>query len=777
MDANERRTAERLGEDFRRAMPWVREIEPKAAGGSGYVFRVKKEDGDVVALKIFRPDQNDQPELLEGFEEEGRLLREIHHPRIVKGFSTGQMRFDSFPVELPYYEMEYLPHDSLDKVLERLPKSIPVYLSLLSQALEALEYLHALNPPRCHLDVKEANLLVDMTVPASPQLKLSDLGVSKTISRDDRSTEVRGSLFYWPQEWQEKLKRQIPTNNNRVRIRLPRKDIPTTVDLHMLSVAFARVLGDRLGDRQESYWYRALSLLLEKMDWDRGERSTRREKYATASEVIDDLRMLQRTPALPPPLEETGSVRVPIISLPSLDEGLRELIDSPWFQRLRRVRQLGVAHLVYPGAVHTRFEHAIGTYAQALQYVRALLENKNSPWFAMHFRPDEIKALALSALCHDLGHYPFAHQMEDLEVEDVWPKHEALSYYIISGTITEKYTGLTAVFGDPTSLAESIKRHWGLDPELLMKFFAYCYRHELEGTEATPTPADVPRSWRGAAQIVSGPIDADKFDYLRRDSHHTGVSYGFVSDPGRFLSSLTIAFDTLGTHLGVTEKGRVDAEFIPVVRYAMFSEVYWHHTVRAFTAMIRKALQLGFEWKDNPLTIEKLLRWSDDRVIRHLQERAEERKAVAVSELVKLIAGRRPYTRLFTLTKQANQRLYETLTERRIGLMRGDHWKEDKLMVAEIFGFKTIEPHHLLWDIPKPGKDRLEDVRIADIHGDVVADNPGPLWASLSENFEKWVRKIRLFVHPDNRPRRLSSKDEIKRNKDVQRKLSERLGA
>src|SRR5262249_54724781 len=151
-------------------------------------------------------------------------------------------------VEVPWYTMEYFPHDALDKVMRRsdaqnpLPSKFPVYISLLRQGLEALQYLHSLTPARCHLDVKEANLLVDMTDPERPQLKLSDFGVSKQVSRDEKTTDLRGSLFYWPREWQELLKGEIPSNNNRARLPLRRKDIPTAVDLHMLSVTFQVVL-------------------------------------------------------------------------------------------------------------------------------------------------------------------------------------------------------------------------------------------------------------------------------------------------------------------------------------------------------------------------------------------------------------------------------------------------------------------------------------------------------------------------------------------------------
>jgi HD superfamily phosphohydrolase len=783
--STEKEILDRLAAAYRSAIRDVEEIEHKASGGAAHVFRLKIRGEPERALKILRPEQAAYDDVRNDFQQEAELLSEITHPRIVKGFGLGQP-FEFEGADVPWYTMEYFPHDALDKVLRRtdtqnpLPKKFPVYISLLRQVLEALEYLHSLTPARCHLDVKEANLLVDMTDPEKPQIKLSDFGVSKVVSRDEKTTDLRGSLFYWPKEWQELLKGKIPSNINRARLPLRRTDIPTAVDLHMLSVAFQTLLNALFTGEDDNYWHRALTLLLAGMNWDVVDQLTNQDdKYrriasgAEASKALEDLLTLERTPTLPPPLEESGSLRLPINSLTGFSPALQSLLDSQWFQRLRQIRQLGVTHLVYPGAVHSRFEHIVGAYQQTLQYIEALLENKNSPWFPIHFSTDEIRALALISLCHDLGHYSFAHQLEDLGQTAIWPKHEILSYEILSGAIVQKYPELVSVLGSPNAIRETIENQWDVNFDLVLAMFAYCFRSEIN---ESGVQQEVPRAWRAAAEIINGPIDADKFDYLRRDSHHAGVSYGLVSDPSRFLSSLTIAFDEVGTRLAVTEKGRVDVEFVAVARYAMFSEVYWHHTVRAFTAMVRKGLELAFAWDKNPLTISNLFQWSDDRVVHELKETAGKRGATDVQELFTLLSQRRPYARLFTLTKEDSHELYQALTNQREILMKGSHWKQDEKLVSDAFGITGIQPHHLLWDIPKPGKDRLSRVPIADIRGNVVEANPGPLWGSLSDNFEKWVRKIRLFVHPDFRPKRLSRDDEKKRYELMRKKLASRLG-
>jgi HD superfamily phosphohydrolase len=772
MNEHDKTLAETLAAQFQTANPTVTALTPLNAGGSGLVFRMECADGTLRALKVLRPTLINDKTLREGFEEEGNLLARIRHPRIVQCFTSGVFETDTSSQPLPYYVMEFFPHDSLDKVLtdDRLVNaSMSTVASMLRQTLEALQYIHSLTPAVVHLDVKEANLLVDITQPQSPTIKLSDFGVAKIVSKDPAMTEVRGTLTYWPREWQDRLKNKLPSNVNRAAIRLPRSEVPPDVDLHMLSVTFQRVLESLFKGQQDSYWHRALSVLLERLNWDTDVRTDRSEKCRTSEAVLEHLSTLERVPSLPQPLEERRGLRVPVNPLHSYGEAIQRIVDTPWFQRLRGVRQLGVAHLVYPGATHSRFEHSLGAYSSALMYLKALCENHNSPWFALSFGPKEIRSLAFAALVHDLGHYPFAHQLEDLEGTDQWQKHEQISRDILDGSITERVPALKAAFGDPKDLLVIAERHWGIEPTLALRMFSYCFRNDVEAE------ADVPRSWRAAAQIINGPIDADKVDYLRRDSHHCGVTYGLLSDPGRFLSSLTIAFDGNGTTLAVTEKGRVDAELIPVVRYVMFSEVYWHHTVRSFTTMLRRALLLASQWPRHPLTLENLMLWSDDRVLFEVRQEAETCGDHATLELCKLIMSRRPYVRLFTLVKRGNSALYDALTNTRSSMMTGADWKQCKALVEKHFGIRDPEPHHVLWDIPKPGKDKLGDVHIADLHGEVIAENPGHLWDSLAENFEHWVRKIRLFVHPDCRAQRLGRADERARAERFSKDLAKQL--
>jgi HD superfamily phosphohydrolase len=747
MNRNDEQIATKLAGDFQALTPDLQKIEAKFAGGSGFIFRLEYKNGEERGLKVFRPDQISQLELLQGFLREGDRLSQMVHPRIVRAFKVSSATFKSVGAELPYYIMEWVHYSSLDVALqEGLKPSLPFITVILRQILDALQYLHHLTPPLCHLDVKEANLLIDNSNPTSPQIKLADFGLAKEVSKEHELTEVRGSLYYWPREWQERLQGMIPTNNNRAYIVLPRNEIPITVDLHMLAVTLQRLLS-RVESRQPSeYGYRALALLAERMNWEEDRFTTVSEKYKTASAVLADLEKVDRSFSLPQPLTDMGMIRAPVNSFAGFGDAARSIVDLPWFQRLRGVRELGITHLVYPGAVHTRFEHSLGTFAQAVEYLRALMSNQNSPWFLIYLNDEEIKAIALTALLHDLGHYPFAHQLEDLAN---WREHEKLGYDILSGEITESFPALTHAFGSAETLLDTVEKKWRIDRSLMLEMFSYCYRDKL-----TNAPSDAPRSWRVAAEIINGPIDADKLDYIRRDAQHCGVSYGLMSDPIRFLSSLTVAFDQGRTHLAVTEKGRVDAEFIAVIRYAMFSEVYWHHTVRSLTTMLRRAFYEAARWQEGELTIEELLRSSDDKVLDDLQSRATGQGHQDVRELLARIRTRAPYPRLFTLRESTYPDLYRKLMKDRLGFMQGKKWKIEQELCQKVFGIKGLKKHQVLWDIPKPGKDTLSDVRIAEFDGKMSAKTPGPLWDSLAGNFAQWVRRIRLFIDRESCPAR-----------------------
>ncbi|HEY7686183.1 MAG TPA: HD domain-containing protein [Gemmatimonadales bacterium] len=263
-------------------------------------------------------------------------------------------------------------------------------------------------------------------------------------------------------------------------------------------------------------------------------------------------------------------VRDPLWNNIRLEPEALELLDTPAVQRLRYVRQLGHAFLVYPGATHTRFEHALGAYHLARRALTHLEEGGH--------RLDAADALRLrlAALLHDIGHYPFSHALEEAGL----PSHEALA---------ERHLGRSDLAG--------VLDRWGMAPAKLLGL--------IRGQSKEPL-----------AGLVSGAVDVDKLDYLSRDAWMCGVPYGVI-DVDRLLSSLTLAAAPGGRiSLALHEKGLAALESLLFAKYQMYRNVYWHHAVRSATAMFKRLVRQAI--KAERIRAEDVAVATDDGLIHEL---------------------------------------------------------------------------------------------------------------------------------------------------------------
>ena len=224
------------------------------------------------------------------------------------------------------------------------------------------------------------------------------------------------------------------------------------------------------------------------------------------------------------------------ISIP--DEFIFDVIEHPYMQRLRRISQLGLSHLVYPGAVHTRFQHVVGAMHLMGKAIN-VLKNKGC-----EISPDEKRAVLLAILLHDIGHGPFSHALEFDIVKSV--THEDISAYFI----------------------QSLEQTFGSDLNLALKIFED--KHEKPFLH----------------QLVSSQLDMDRLDYLNRDSFFSGVSEGIIGSD-RLIEMLAV-------HKGqlvLEEKGIYSVEKFIVARRLMYWQVYLHKTVVAAEYMLIYALR------------------------------------------------------------------------------------------------------------------------------------------------------------------------------------------
>lgn len=212
------------------------------------------------------------------------------------------------------------------------------------------------------------------------------------------------------------------------------------------------------------------------------------------------------------------------ITLPN--EIIFDLIEHPYFQRLRRIKQLGLTALVYPGALHTRFHHAMGAMYLMTQAIEVLRSK------GVEISAEEAEGVTVAVLLHDIGHGPFSHALESSLVNDV--SHEQISEIFMDK--------LNEEFGGRLSLAIQIFRN-----EYSKKFLH---------------------------QLVSSQLDMDRLDYLKRDSFFTGVSEGIISSD-RIIAMLAVSNDSLA----IEAKGIYSIEKFIIARRLMYWQVYLHKTV------------------------------------------------------------------------------------------------------------------------------------------------------------------------------------------------------
>jgi putative nucleotidyltransferase with HDIG domain len=255
-----------------------------------------------------------------------------------------------------------------------------------------------------------------------------------------------------------------------------------------------------------------------------------------------------------------------------VSEEEEKIIDRPEFQRLRHVRQLALAHLVYPGANHTRFEHSLGTMHIAGKIAKRL--------------GLDVRKARLLGLLHDLGHAAFSHESE-----------RVLSKYI--GTHEEIGRKLI----EQSAISDIV-------------FSNYSKKEFFSGPEM---------------EIIDHDLGADRLDYLNRDSYYTGVAYGVIDD-GRIVS--TLSFDQKAKKIYLEKGGLEAAESMLIARFMMFFTVYFHKTVRIASAMLQRAIEQSINsgW----IRPEEFVYGWDDEILFQISKKNEFAKRILQRKLYKL---------------------------------------------------------------------------------------------------------------------------------------------
>ena len=290
-----------------------------------------------------------------------------------------------------------------------------------------------------------------------------------------------------------------------------------------------------------------------------------------------------------------GEIKDPIYGYVYITEAERMIIDSFPFQRLRRIRQLAGAEYVYPGANHTRFEHSIGV----MHLAGLLVDN---PQLSQILSEDDAQMIRIAALLHDVGHGPFSHVFEHVLTKFLGKTHEDMTVWVITN-----------------SELREIINSLGYNPHVIGALAV--------GRLNKPKMAFMD-------QIIRSAVDADKLDFVVRDTYHTGAEYGFV-DVFRLLHTLDVIDGNLSVDIGTLSA----LESFILARIESFKSIYFHRVGRAVQIMLAKAMEyakddLGLADFKSP---EEYLAWDDHTLWTRLKECEKSREIIERLERRKLI--------------------------------------------------------------------------------------------------------------------------------------------
>lgn len=805
-------------------------VRPLGRGGAGLVVELYDSRLDVQrALKLPRPRAG---EIFESVKNEIGHLRTLRHEHLIAIYAAGEVSVPEFPTAYPYFVMDYIAGaKELDDFLRgrvegltnaRQLQSVTSWLATtLWKVSEAVRFLH--DHDTLHFDIKPANILV---TPNGRPL-LSDLGFAKKKSTDPRPVVVGFTLFYSHPELREAYEHM--TDQNRVRRQRPPAEFRNAWDLyalgrtflHLLSIIAQHYSDAVMYDYVFSYLHLMACRLLDGRNLSREdvERIQQEQiargqqvsiyfetwlnlhaadfgqlKYELATSVARDFAKLQDPYYFLPAIPELNPhyphrVQVSIGAPSPFSPRIKKLIEHPVFLRLRTVKQLGLADAVYPGCTHTRFEHSLGAFRNCCLYIQALQNDSYNPVFRQLTDEEDLSAVLLAALLHDLGQYPLAHDLEEaasgvtLRSGRQWKnvfRHETLSTEWLRNPTRD---------ADGDTIATIINdKDWG---------WATSLERVAELIEDEPGDA-LPLHKRSLKvrllqSLISGPLDVDKLDYLTRDSERAELPYARMIDAERLTRSLTVVVtrddkDRTVLTLGAYEKGQSAAEAMTFVRYQLYQSLYWHHTVRAIRPMLREVLRhlergsgkgkrpldaafralLGVTGTPAHLTVEAILAFF-----------AEHASDVG-KELVAMIVARRPYKRLLTVHNapgadgddflqrfrnahskpRFDELLQSEIRERFDQYQVGIQGPQPSALAPQSVASAQAELHkpgRILTDCPSPRTGSKERLRFAlepkrrlqnYSSGVAVAERVSEVWQQVSTRLMAIASKGRVYCHP-----------------------------
>jgi HD superfamily phosphohydrolase/tRNA A-37 threonylcarbamoyl transferase component Bud32 len=798
-------------------------IVPIGRGGSGVVIKLLDRQLKIPrALKFPRPKTD---ELIESINNEIDNLKNLKQDNIINVYALGEVKSNS--VAYPYFVMDYIEdaQDIRKKTKAKLSeisesKELNSITSWLSKKLleisASLLYCHS--QEIVHFDVKPSNILITNDDKAI----LSDLGLAKKKNDSDKKEVIGFTIFYAHEDLKYGYKHMSSKNL------VKREELPKNFKYEWDIYAFGKTILELLAliERKfpEAILYdyifgylhlsacrmldgnnlsnETIEKIAQKLKEDGEEVSVFYEnwleleakefesmKYSNFKDIHADLEKLLIDNSFKSEIPELSiyfTKRIQSsdgISAP-FSKRVKRIIEHPVFSRLSNVLQLGLVNTIYPTATHNRLEHSIGVFRNCCLYINSLFNDSYNPLFRQLVNVNDIKSLLLASLLHDIGHYPLAHEIEEILPE---VKHETVSQKLLNNPTKDKYGN---------TLQEIIENHdwgWGISVDDI-KDILFGQR------DTTDFFTKKTLKIKMLSSIIDGPIDIDKVDFLMRDSKNCHLRYGDIIDFERLLSNLTIIIYTdedkeVNFSVGCYEKGQTAAESLTFARYLLYQSIYWHHTARSIRAMLLQAIsnkrnlyknkrKLLFEDELKKIIgAEKIVKPINlDQILELINQFTDD----GSKELIELIQARSYYKRIFTIhynpsdngapnsllnkfrnaIKKAdfNKKLQEKILKEYLDFLSHTHYDKVSLLSPEVTDI-TIErlklPNQILCDAPEPSygteknilrfipePHRLQrDYKTRKEAGNRVSE----VWKQVYNRLMNITAKGRVYCHPEIR--------------------------
>ena len=374
-----------------------------------------------------------------------------------------------------------------------------------------------------------------------------------------------------------------------------------------------------------------------------------------------------------------------------------KIIDTSIFQRLRRIRQLSGAHLIYPGAQHTRFEHSLGVMHIASMAGHALNEKGI-------VSSDNIQNLRFAGLLHDIGHGPFSHLFEEL-LQKRKMSHEDIGRDII----------LKTQIGDLISAN-------GFDKKFIT---------ELAFGDS---------KFQFMNEIISGALSADIMDYLLRDGYFTGAEHAKIDH-----NRLTYSLDVYKNKLALEKSALVNFETMMISRYQMFKAVYFHKTVRAGEVMLLESMYLAEEELGlSSISLDEYLKLTDEVILSKLLSLPERNSKLRIAKKIATdYLNRNLFKSVFEVSVTGN-----AITKKRMQSIREEVSKKSKVDINEIFVDSSNTP-----SIPlSPSKKESKSIIILERDGVKITAKEMPISdIRLVSVMSGFMKILRVYTPVKNR--------------------------